>query len=277
MADSRRALAALVVVLAFTSPLQVQRAANGLAYVREGSGPAVVLVHGSNLDRRMWDEQAAWLRADHTVVRYDLRGHGASADPDEPYAAATDLIELLDELQIGTATLVGLSAGASVVIDVALVAPDRVTGLVLASPTIGGYVPQRMPEFFNELIAALQAGDLDGANEVLLQSPVMLVPAPYRGMVRAMVEGNRRLWTLDPALQQQLDPPAIGGLGLIGVPALVLVGSEDLADVRTQANLLGAQVAGAQRIEVAGGGHLLNMTSREQFDSALREFLESSR
>ena len=49
---------------------------NGIAYDIQGSGPAVVLITGSNLDRRMWAHEASWLATTHTVVRYDLRAHG---------------------------------------------------------------------------------------------------------------------------------------------------------------------------------------------------------
>lgn len=85
------------------------RSANGLAHDLAGHGPHVVLVHGSNLDRRMWNAEMAWLRERARVLRYDLGGsdHG-------------DLVALLDELEIETISLVGLSSGAQIALDVAL-------------------------------------------------------------------------------------------------------------------------------------------------------------
>ncbi len=55
-----------------------------LYYELSGSGPAVVLVHGRGLDRRMWDEQVPDLAERYTVVQYDLRGFGRSAAGENP-------------------------------------------------------------------------------------------------------------------------------------------------------------------------------------------------
>jgi len=72
-----RASAILVVAaLAAQSSVRDGKTSTGIAYDVQGQGPVVVLVTGSNLDRRMWIREAAWLAKDHTVVRYDLRAHG---------------------------------------------------------------------------------------------------------------------------------------------------------------------------------------------------------
>ena len=114
------------------------RSTNGLGYDLVGEGPLVVLIHGTNLDRRMWDAETDWLRTHARVLRYDLRGQGDSDFPTDPYSNHDDLIELLDELGVGEVTLVGLSAGAQVAIDVALAAPQLVARLILVSPSIAG-------------------------------------------------------------------------------------------------------------------------------------------
>ena len=92
----------------------------GIAYDVRGKGPVVVLLTGSNLDRRMWAREAEWLASGHTVVRYDLRAHGASDTAKAPFSHLDDLLSLLDELEIRKATLIGLSAGSTIAIDAAL-------------------------------------------------------------------------------------------------------------------------------------------------------------
>ena len=114
------------------------RSANGLAYDLIGEGPLVVLIHGTNLDRRMWDAEAEWLREHVRVLRYDLRGQGDSDFPTDSYSNHDDLIALLGELGGHDVTLLGLSAGVQVAIDVALTAPQLVARLVLVSPSIAG-------------------------------------------------------------------------------------------------------------------------------------------
>ena len=99
------------------------RSSDGLAYDLVGEGPLVVLIHGTNLDRRMWDAEVGWLREQVRVLRFDLRGQGGSDFPTEPFSNHEDLIDLLSDLGEADVTLVGLSAGTQVALDVALAAP----------------------------------------------------------------------------------------------------------------------------------------------------------
>jgi 3-oxoadipate enol-lactonase len=94
----------------------VQSSSDGtrLAGSDEGSGPAIVLVHGLLLARESWDAQALALARGARVVRVDLRGHGASAAPPGPYLMETlagDLCDVLDARGIARATIVGHSLG----------------------------------------------------------------------------------------------------------------------------------------------------------------------
>ena len=249
------------------------RSANGLAYDLIGEGPLVVLIHGTNLDRRMWDAEAEWLREHVRVLRYDLRGQGDSDFPTDSYSNHDDLIALLGELGGHDVTLLGLSAGVQVAIDVALTAPQLVARLVLVSPSIAGYVPAEMPAFLAELTASLRAGDFDQANEVLLASSLMSVPPEHAAQVRAMVEDNDRLWTIPYSLVEQPSQPALDRLEDIEAPTLVLAGGNDEEAIRAQGVLLERRVADARRVTIPAGGHLLNLTSPAAFQEAVTEFL----
>lgn len=247
--------------------------AHGLAYDLAGEGPLVVLIHGTNLDRRMWDEEVVWLRERARVLRYDLRGQGGSDFPTESYSNHVDLLELMDELGESEAVLIGLSAGAQVALDAALQAPRRVRRMALASPSLLGYVPGEMPPYFADLMDALRAGDFRRANEALLASSLMSVPPEYAARVRRMVEENERLWTIPYSLVEQASPPAIERLEEIETPTLILVGEEDVAAIRAQGALLERRLPNARRVSIARGGHLLNMTSAESFRKEILAFL----
>src|SRR5687768_17711803 len=119
-------------VLAGAQSVRDGKTASGIAYDVQGSGPLVILLSGSNLDRRMWDREAAWLSKTHTVVRYDLRAHGQSDTATAPFSMLGDLIGLMDTLAIRKATLIGLSAGSTIALDAALAIPDRIDRIVLA-------------------------------------------------------------------------------------------------------------------------------------------------
>ena len=64
-----------------TSPV---RAGVELYYEVHGGGPALLLSHGFSATSHMWRGQIAELSRDHTLVLWDMRGHGRSASPDDP-------------------------------------------------------------------------------------------------------------------------------------------------------------------------------------------------
>src|SRR5215208_5064104 len=140
-------------------------------YEVAGTGSPVVLLHSGLADSRSWDPQfASWSR-ERLVVRHDLRGFGRSSLPPGPYSLVDDLRALLDHLAIERAALAGLSLGGRVALDFTLTHPDRVGALVLAGSGLGGF------EWSKELASVmgreddlLDAGDLDGATELMLET-----------------------------------------------------------------------------------------------------------
>ncbi|MEV8374894.1 alpha/beta hydrolase [Kribbella sp. NPDC056861] len=139
-----------------------------------GSGPAVVLVHAGVCDARMWARQVEDLRVDHRVITLDLRGFGETPlTAGAKYSDAGDVLELLDELGVETAKVVGSSYGGYVVLQAASRQPERFSRLVLMSPPADDVVPTDDFRAFaaeeNELLAA---GDIDGAAELNVRTSV---------------------------------------------------------------------------------------------------------
>lgn len=131
-----------------------------LAYDEAGSGPAVVLVHAGLADRRMWDHQFDVLAERYRVVRYDLRGYGASGDADGTGTHHEDLLALMDALGIERAALVGCSYGGMYAVDSALTAPERVTSLALICSGMSGHVwPPEMGAPVRERVRAAIPAD----------------------------------------------------------------------------------------------------------------------
>ena len=266
--------ATLVALVASTGAQSVMKGKTsaGIAYDVQGSGPVVILITGSNLDRRMWDREVQWLSRTHTVVRYDLRAHGESDTATETFSHLGDLVGVSDALQIPKVTLIGLSAGSTIALDAALAFPNRVERLVLSGPAISGFVPKQRPPFVDDMMAALQARDYNKVSEVLLATPVFAAPPESQALVRRMVTENERLWTVDPALMKGSLVPAINRLEQVRVPTLILIGEKDDLQ-REQAELLAKRVPRAKLVRVRGGGHLLNLTSPVEFQKAVTDFL----
>jgi pimeloyl-ACP methyl ester carboxylesterase len=258
--------------LSAAQPARAGRTRNGIAYDVQGKGPVVVLITGSNLDRRMWAREAGWLASDHTVVRYDLRAHGASDTATMPFRHVDDLFSLLDEIGVQKATLVGLSAGSVIALDAALAAPSRVDRLVLVGPGVSGFRSGAQLPFAAALVAALQARDYAKAGEVLLGSSVFEVPRESQALVRQMVMENDRLWSIPREMLLQVERPAIDRLNEVTRPTLIMLGELDRFQ-REEAELLARRVAGARLVVIPNGGHLLNLTSPEEFRAEVSQFV----
>ncbi len=91
----------------------------GLHYGYDGTGPAVVLVHGWCLNRQVWMYlEQALVAGGHTVITPDLAGYGRSGELPARLSLAEhagDVIDLLDELNVASAVLVGFAFGAGVI------------------------------------------------------------------------------------------------------------------------------------------------------------------
>ncbi len=108
-------------------------------YVVTGSGEPVVLVHGFSQTHAAWVATPLYedLVRDHTVIAVDLRGHGDSDKPHDPMAYGpnmqSDLVKLLDLLEVDRAHFVGFSLGASIVGDLVVSSPERVRTATMGS------------------------------------------------------------------------------------------------------------------------------------------------
>jgi len=96
-----------------------------------GHAQLVVLLHEGVADRRGWHQMAERLAPQVTVVAYDRRGYGESPVSTAPFTHVGDLLAVLGQEGAERAWLVGASAGGGLALDAALLAPDRVAGLVL--------------------------------------------------------------------------------------------------------------------------------------------------
>ena len=101
---------------------------------------AIVFSHGYLMDHSMFDAQVEALRDGYRVITWDERGHGDTETSEDPFSywdSASDVIGLLDALDIDQAVLAGMSQGGFLSMRAALTAPDRVKALVLIDTQAG--------------------------------------------------------------------------------------------------------------------------------------------
>ena len=260
-------------------PTQRGISARGLAYAVSGNGPAVVLIHGFQTDLREWDEVVPLLEREFRIIRYDLRGHGSSGRADSAFHPHEELAALLDELRLPRARLVGLSAGATVALDLATALPARVDRLVLVSPGLPEIPVTASREWMRPIGEALRAGSPQRAAELWWESPIM-AGTRARGdsamRYRTVVLSNASVWTQNAAAAQRPRPLAGDRLGQLRAPLLVVTGERDETGARAQADSIRSRAPGTMHRELAGAGHMISTERPRELAELLRSFLAGS-
>ncbi|MBP7147539.1 MAG: alpha/beta fold hydrolase [Acidobacteria bacterium] len=248
-----------------------------LFYEESGAGPAVILIHGGMLDHEMWDPQLEALTG-FRVVRYDVAAHGRSPKPEQAWNDVEQLAALMGSLEVGSASLVGLSMGGRIAIDFAIAHPDKVRSLVLVDPGLSGY-PFTGRDFAAGMRAsarARRAGDAARAAELFLRS---WLAGPHRTPSAVDPEvWARALQIATPnaltrAEGEALAPPAVGRLAEISVPTLVIEGELDCEDIHRIGRLIERRVPGARRVVIRGVAHMPNLERAAEVNGLLRSFL----
>jgi pimeloyl-ACP methyl ester carboxylesterase len=248
-----------------------------MAYDEAGSGAAVVLLHSSIADRRMWEPQWQPLAARYRVVRPDLRGFGGTPLPPERFSFGSDVVALLDEVGLQRAVLVGSSLGGRVALEVAAGWPDRVRGLVLLCPAFRGLpLTARAEEFGAQEEHLLAQGDVDGA--VKLNVETWLGPvagSQTRALVREM---QRRAFEVQLAAEKgdvapepevpEVDPAAVAP------PALVVSGDRDMDHFQRVAAHLARTMPAARLVELPWAAHLPSLERPQEINELLLDYLD---
>lgn len=216
-----------------------------IAYQVVGSGPALLLVHGSLLTHTIWRTfgYVKALRPSRTLILVDMRGHGRSDKPHDVDAyrmesIVGDLVAVLDATDISVADYWGYSYGARAGLTLAARAPQRIGSLVLGG---GSHGPQRGAFdrlFFPGCADVLAHRGMDGFIEEWNKHRLFPVDAATRAVFSAndasAMAAYFRASDAEPGLPDS-------ALEKFDVPSLFYVGSEDetrLEDSRSAAELV---------------------------------------
>ena len=232
--------------------MELDRGGVRLHYDVAGAGPAVLLTHGYSASTKAWAPNVAPLAVDHTVVTWDLRGHGASESPADPalYSsdhAIGDMAALLDAVGAERAVVGGHSLGGYLSLAFYLAHPERVAALLLVD-TGPGYRSDEARARWNRM-AGRYADELAA-----------------KGHAGLGLAGHHTL--------TQHDSRVVDGLASVAVPTLVVVGEDDAPFVdgsRYMAN----KIPNARLVVIAGAGHEPNLTNSDEFDREVRTFLDT--
>ena len=234
----------------------------------------LLLVHGIGSTRAFWDPIVPLL-AGFTSVAVDVPGFGAAPAIEEPVTVArlaAALDTALDEPSPGPVVVIGHSLGGMIAEELALLAPERVRGLVLCN-TIPG-VTEGAREF-NPVLADL-AETAGSAAVVDALLPAMLGPKPLENTDRARERFLADMRSADPAslaaaFRAVVSFDARDRLPRLDVSALVIAGQHEGNDADQQelADLLGARC-----VFLPGTSHLAPVESPTAFAAEVVPFLQ---
>jgi len=247
----------------------------------EGTGPAVVLVHGWGMASRVWDLTVpALLEAGHEVVAYDHRCCGRS---DKDFRSATtddhaaDLVALVNATGVQRPVIAGWSYGAAVVAQAAGALGDRVAGLVLVGPPTPRYT---QAEGFPH----------GGTAEIMEQTLTALRdtrPDFLHGLSQSVCHGETSapvvnwMWAMFLETGPRADA-SLGDLGTIDhrellptltAPALVMRGAHDAIVDPAIADVCASLLPSSRLVEFADSGHAPFLEERERFNAELLAFV----
>lgn len=254
-----------------------------LWYEAQGSGHPLLLIPGGLGDSRMWDGQVGPFAEHYRVIRYDPRGFGRTETEDVEFSNRADIAALLAHLDVGSCHLVGQSRGGGIGLDFALEHQPMVDSLVLVASGAGGFEPQLPdgvePPPWDEMERLWEAKEWEQLAEIETrvwvdgwgQPPTRVDPEIRRQVHDAILETYRA--EKAEGRPRPIDPVAVGRLGEVRVPTLVILGTADEPGGILNSRFVAENIAGARLVELEGVAHMIHLEQPERFNELVLEFL----
>lgn len=249
-------------------------------YREAGSGPGIIMTHGTLMDWTMFDSQIDALAPTNHVVAYNHRaGTDRYAEAYTLDDLAADCIAVADEFDMDTFVLVGMSMGGFMALELALKYQDRLDGMILIDTMARAYSPEQQVEFGKSF------DPLDTDGPLPREFGEWCVPLVFSPEVAATrppyVEQWLQRWDRRPARSVYREyrswigkDDLVPRLGEITVPTLVVHGSEDqVLPYADCAIPLAESLPNATLFTVDGAGHTSNCEQPEVVNAAILDFL----
>jgi pimeloyl-ACP methyl ester carboxylesterase len=238
-----------------------------IAYLDEGEGEPIVLVHGFASNKNVnWvfpNWVATLTRAGRRVIALDNRGHGQSSklyNPAEYHIGlmANDVRALLDHLDITRADVMGYSMGGRITAFLALDQPDRVRSAILGGIGIRLVDGAGLPANIADALEAPSLDDVTDPTGHMFRSFAQQTKSDLKALA-ACIRGSRQVMTREQA-------------AAIKVPVLIAVGTKD--NVAGAAAPLAELIPGARVLDIEGRDHMLSVGDKT-YKAGVLDFLNA--
>ncbi|MGV8916976.1 MAG: alpha/beta fold hydrolase [Pseudomonas sp.] len=242
-------------------------------YSDEGTGTALVFLHGLGGRGENWIHQRKHFSLSHRVICLDLPGHGRSSGKTVTFASYWQVLEaLLDHLGITACCVCGLSKGARVGMDFAAQRPERVSHLVV----VNAFVHLKSTDLIERLelyeLLSLPDGPMLWAERLIAAMGVAQYPSIVRGFLKSVVG-------LDPAHIQRIffeliDYDQRPELWKIAARTLLVRGEQDHFVPLYCVEDLQRLIHDSAIVRLPDCGHLPYLEAPDRFNQLLDDFLQ---
>jgi len=259
----------------------VARTSDGtqIAWTERGFGKPLLLVMGLGASGTAWELHVEALARDFRCLIIDNRGTGGSDAPVGPYSVpqlADDAVSVLDDADVASAAVIGISMGGAIAQELALRHPERVRALILTASW--ATTSPVTADTFREL-AALRVL-LTPAEHLRRLQLLIWSPGAYVERHEAFDE-ERRLASEFPMAEHAflaqadacLHHDARARLGQIGVPTLITAGDLDVFTPLSESEQLHALITDSRLEVFEGSGHAHHWEQLERYNALCKEFL----
>jgi len=238
-----------------------------------GEGPALLLLHGFPLDRRIWEAQGEPLAERFRVLAPDLPGFGRSAGlplPGSLEEAAGSLLGLLDSLGVDRFAAAGHSMGGYLVFALYRAAPARITGMGLVATRAAADSPEARRAREETALRALREGPGFLAESMPARQTSEGAPPDLLDRLRPIMRGATGEGVAAWSRAMAARPDATPDLERISVPTVVVAGRRDKIVPAAESEAMGRAIPGARMVWCERSGHLPMMEEPDRVTEALR-------
>lgn len=260
---------------------------NGLsfAFVEEGSGPPLILIHGSVSDYREWSKQIGPFAQKYRVIAISRRYHWPNESPTAAADASVerqtdDLAAIMKELNISSANIIGHSFGGLISLNFALHHPELIRSLILAEPAASGVLANSpadntVAKESQSIRAEMKEAFASGDQEIIVRTYAdHVAPGEFKKAspeMRQMLLANVAAFQLD--FTSHRPPFTCDDAKKIETPVLVLSGSRSPNGLQRIAEAVADCIKNAKLVKIPDATHWMQHDHAEAFNHDVMMFL----